>query len=241
MSSPEVISVCEIFGPTIQGEGSLIGQPTVFVRTAGCDFRCSWCDTLYAVEPRYNKDWQKMTAQEILAEIDRLSGNRPLLVTLSGGNPAIQPLDHLIDLGRASGYTFALETQGSLAKKWFRRLALLTISPKPPSSGMTTDWLKVQDCLEAAAGVETVLKCVVMDEADYLFAKETAGRFPHLPVFLQPCHPHPLVGEESGGLMGENDNERLLRLIDRVIVDGWFSARILPQLHVLLWGNKRGH
>ncbi len=43
------IRVSEIFGPTIQGEGVLIGLPTVFVRSGGCDYRCSWCDSLHAV------------------------------------------------------------------------------------------------------------------------------------------------------------------------------------------------
>jgi len=241
MNRLKTISICEIFGPTIQGEGSLIGQPTVFVRTAGCDYRCSWCDTLYAVESRSPGDRQEMSAEQILAEIDRLSGKRPLLVTLSGGNPAIQPLGDLIALGRASGYTFSLETQGSLAKTWFGQLQQLTLSPKPPSSDMTTDWRKVQDCLDAAAGVETVLKLVVMDEADYLFARDAARRFPHLPVFLQPCNPEPLEKEEANGLISEKNNARLLRLIDKVIADGWFNVRILPQLHVMLWGNKRGH
>ena len=50
------IRVNEIFGPTIQGEGALIGQPTIFVRTGGCDYRCSWCDTLHAVDSAYRDD-----------------------------------------------------------------------------------------------------------------------------------------------------------------------------------------
>jgi len=49
----ELVRISEIFGPTIQGEGPLIGRPTVFVRTAGCDYRCARCDTLYAVLPEY--------------------------------------------------------------------------------------------------------------------------------------------------------------------------------------------
>jgi organic radical activating enzyme len=49
----ERIRISKIFGPTIQGEGPLIGRPIVFVRTGGCDYRCSWCDTLYAVLPEY--------------------------------------------------------------------------------------------------------------------------------------------------------------------------------------------
>jgi len=52
-SAPDEIRVSEIFGPTIQGEGALIGQPTVFVRTGGCDYRCSWCDSLHAVDSRF--------------------------------------------------------------------------------------------------------------------------------------------------------------------------------------------
>ena len=58
------IRVSEIFGPTVQGEGALIGKPTVFVRTGGCDFRCSWCDTLHAVLPAHRHDWSPMTPEE---------------------------------------------------------------------------------------------------------------------------------------------------------------------------------
>src|SRR5215475_9253596 len=104
------IRISEIFGPTIQGEGPLIGRPTVFVRTGGCDYRCAWCDTLYAVLPRYRDEWHPMTSPEIFARIEELSGGRPILVTLSGGNPALQPLGPLIELGRAKGYGFAVET-----------------------------------------------------------------------------------------------------------------------------------
>ena len=99
----DVIRVSEIFGPTIQGEGPLIGHPTVFVRTGGCDYRCSWCDTLYAVLPRYRDEWHPMTPPEIFARIEELSGGAPILVTLSGGNPAVQPLGPLIALADRKG------------------------------------------------------------------------------------------------------------------------------------------
>jgi len=67
--SGELIAVSEIFGPTVQGEGALIGTQTLFVRTGGCDYRCSWCDTGYAVLPKYEDDWQQMDAQTIMTEI----------------------------------------------------------------------------------------------------------------------------------------------------------------------------
>src|SRR5262245_52796925 len=119
--SARAIMISEVFGPTIQGEGALIGKPTVFVRTGGCDYRCGWFDTHYAVLPEYKSDWHPMTTEEVFAEVQHLSGNKPILVTLSGGNPAIQPLGDLIDLGHAHGYSFAIETQGSVAQPWFTR------------------------------------------------------------------------------------------------------------------------
>jgi 7-carboxy-7-deazaguanine synthase len=125
------IRISEIFGPTIQGEGPLIGRPTVFVRTAGCDYRCSWCDTLYAVLPEYRDEWSAMTASEILTRVNGLVGNQPVLISLSGGNPALQPLDDLISLAHQSGHSLAMETQGSLAQPWFAKLDWLILSPKP--------------------------------------------------------------------------------------------------------------
>ena len=110
------IRISEIFGPTIQGEGALIGQPTVFVRTGGCDYRCAWCDSLHAVDNRFRADWRVMTTVEVLDRVRALSGDQPLMVSLSGGNPAIQPLGPLIRQGQAAGYRFALEPQGSVSR-----------------------------------------------------------------------------------------------------------------------------
>jgi 7-cyano-7-deazaguanosine (preQ0) biosynthesis protein QueE len=88
----EQIRISEIFGPTIQGEGPLIGRPTVFVRTAGCDYRCAWCDTLYAVLPDYHDEWTYMTESEILARVNELAAKQGVLISLSGGNPALNRL-----------------------------------------------------------------------------------------------------------------------------------------------------
>lgn len=234
MSESAAITICEIFGPTIQGEGALIGLPTVFVRTGGCDYRCRWCDTQYAVDRRYRDHWTAMSAEEILARVEHLSSGRPLLISLSGGNPALQPLQGLITLGGNKGYRFAMETQGSVAEHWFASLDVLTLSPKPPSSGMKTDWQKLQECVDAAGKAELSLKLVVMDEADYQFARRVTAQFPQLPVYLQPCNdPHAAAGDQAR-------LETLRWLVARVLTDGWYEARVLPQLHVLLWGNKRG-
>jgi 7-carboxy-7-deazaguanine synthase len=236
------IRVSEIFGPTIQGEGPLIGRPTVFVRMGGCDFRCAWCDTPYAVLPEYRDQWIATSAEEIFARVEELAGATPLLVSLSGGNPALQPLGPLIDLGRARGYAFALETQGSVAQPWFGGLEWLVLSPKPPSSAMPTDWRAVDDCV-AAGAARTALKIVVFDAADYAYARTAAEKYPALPVYLQVGNPRPPISIE--GLPGaEADIDDLMArfrwLAAKVAADRWFAATVLPQLHVLAWGNKRG-
>lgn len=236
-----ILRISEIFGPTIQGEGALIGKPSVFVRAGGCDYRCAWCDSLHAVDSAFRDSWAPMETHEVWQEVRRLSGETPLTVTLSGGNPAIQDFGPLIRRGKEEAYAFALETQGSVAQGWFAELALLILSPKPPSSGEQPDWKRFQDCLDAAQGARSILKIVVFDETDYAWARNTASRFPHLPIYLQPGNhsvPSPDAEDTEVDMIGIN--RRMDWLVARSLQDRWFEARILPQLHVLLWGNKRG-
>ena len=238
------IRVSEIFGPTIQGEGPLIGRPSVFVRTGGCDYRCAWCDTPYAVLPEYRHEWTPMTPAAIVARVNALAGGKPVLVSLSGGNPALQPLSPLIALGREAGHSFALETQGSVAQSWFAELDWLILSPKPPSAGVTADQGALEECLGAAGGrPRCVLKVVILDEADYGYAQALAARHPALPIYLQVGNPAPL--SDADAALAENaDIDDLLRrfrwLAGKVAADRWFTATVLPQLHVLAWGSKRG-
>jgi 7-carboxy-7-deazaguanine synthase len=235
-TSPK-IKVSEIFGPTIQGEGAVIGRPTVFVRTGGCDYRCDWCDTLHAVDSEYRHTWKPMSATDIFAQIKILSNNHPILVSLSGGNPAIQPLGDLITLGKKHDYSFMMETQGSIAQDWFKDLDILTLSPKPPSSKMPTDFTKLNDCIAAAGqGAQVSLKIVIFDDLDYAYAKDIAARYPTLPLYIQPGNPN-----TNEAAIDQNDlNARMLWLIEKATNDNWYKPTILPQLHVTLWGNKKG-
>ncbi|RPE71439.1 preQ(0) biosynthesis protein QueE [Pacificibacter maritimus] len=232
------LRIAEIFGPTVQGEGALIGEPTVFVRTGGCDYRCVWCDSLHAVASEFRHTWAAMTTDDIWNDITRLSQGKPLTVSLSGGNPAIQDFAPLITLGHEHGYKFALETQGSIARPWFSQIDTLVLSPKPPSSGETVDWTAFDACLEAAQDAGTVvMKIVIFDDKDYDWARDVADAYPALPLYLQPGNPEvdPNVAVDPQAL-----SDRLLWLVDKVMEDAWFTPRVLPQLHVMLWGNKRG-
>src|SRR6185312_15350543 len=100
--------------------------------------------------------------------------------------------------GRRSGHAFALETQGSVSKSWFSDLDWLILSPKPPSSTVTTDWDGFDACLAAANGVpHCALKIVIFDDADYTYARQATSRYPALPVYLQVGNPVPLIASDG--------------------------------------------
>lgn len=234
------IAVSEIFGITVQGEGALIGKPTVFVRTGGCDYQsCSWCDTLYAVLPEYRHAWKMMEPEQVFNEVQQLSPS-PIMITLSGGNPAMQPLEPLLALGKEQGYTFCMETQGSISKPWFRMLDYLTLSPKPPSSKMVTRWDRLARCVESAQDedyCQVVFKVVVFDDADYAYAHDVATRYPYHRMYLQPGNATPshIAPFDKDGVL-----KKLEWLIDKVTTEQWNDVTVLPQLHTLVWENKRG-
>src|SRR5215475_1774448 len=83
------------FGPTVQGEGQLCGSISHFVRFGGCDYRCSWCDSMHAVDPdRVHQNAEWLSPAEIASKIRKL-GRCPT-ITFSGGNPALWDLTPLI-------------------------------------------------------------------------------------------------------------------------------------------------
>ena len=130
------IPVLEVFGPTFQGEGRAIGQKTMFVRTAGCDYRCSWCDSAFTWDGSEKPDM--LTADEVIARLDALGMYD--YVTISGGNPLlIAAMEDLVVKLKERGVTLAVETQGSRYQDWLTQIDDVTLSPKPPSSGMKTN------------------------------------------------------------------------------------------------------
>ena len=180
--------VIEIFGPTIQGEGMVIGQKTMFVRTAGCDYQCSWCDSAFTWNGTAKGDIRMLTAEEVASELRAIGGDAFSHVTISGGNPALLPqLNELIELLHQSGIMVALETQGSIWQEWFLQIDELTLSPKPPSSGMTTDWEQLDDIVDRLAEQRRnfSLKVVVFDETDLQYAITVHERYKQVPFYLQ--------------------------------------------------------
>ncbi|WP_213563131.1 7-carboxy-7-deazaguanine synthase QueE, partial [Staphylococcus auricularis] len=167
------IPVLEIFGPTIQGEGRVIGRKTMFVRTAGCDYRCSWCDSSFTWDGSAKDQIKMMTAEEIYDELYRVGGDYFNHVTISGGNPAlIKGIQELVDLFDEKGIHSALETQGSRFQPWMRQIDDLTISPKPPSSMMKPNLMTLDEVIEQCVPETLNLKVVVFDDTDFDFARD---------------------------------------------------------------------
>ncbi|MEC1177146.1 7-carboxy-7-deazaguanine synthase QueE [Metasolibacillus meyeri] len=238
------IPVLEIFGPTIQGEGMIVGRKTMFVRTAGCDYHCTWCDSAFTWDGSAKADIVQMTSDQIWQQLKEVGGNQFDHVTISGGNPALlAALDIFIDLLQEKGIEVALETQGSQYQQWFLKINDLTISPKPPSSKMKTNWEKLDYIIDQLAIngrlAHTSLKVVIFDREDFQYAEKVHQRYPEVAFFLQ-------VGNDD---VEEVDAQQLSRhllnkyewLIDQVVASTVLNrVRVLPQVHALIWGNKRG-
>ncbi len=229
------LPVAEIFGPTVQGEGLLAGCLSLFIRFGGCDYRCDWCDTLYAVMPTYREEWRWLTESEILAAVKQLAPP-PILITLTGGNPAIHPLKRLVEQLRAEGYMLACETQGSIAREWFRQLNVLVLSPKPPSAGESTPVESVHACLQYAPD-ETYLKIVVFNREDYLYARAMFEAFPQLPAVLQIGTPTDLQTPDE---LVQHYRAMTASLLQWLHEDRLYRVRLLPQVHRVLFEATRG-
>lgn len=236
------IPVIEMFGPTIQGEGAVIGVKTMFVRTSGCDYRCSWCDSAFTWDGTAKNMVRMLEPEDIMKELTSLAGDNFDCVTISGGNPALigEAMGDFINLLHERGIKAAIETQGSKWQEWFYDVDVLTISPKPPSSGMMTNWDVLDGIMSKMETLESSthsLKVVVFDDQDFEYAKTIHQRYPEVQLFLQPGNDD--VTEEG------DISARLLRrlewLFNKVIQDPAMNkARVLPQLHALIWHNKRG-
>lgn len=207
----------EIF-TSIQGEGVFIGLPTLFIRAAGCDLRCRWCDTPYALLDSQGTDWP---LDDIMAEV-RKSGVANICLT--GGDPLRQPDDsvELIKRLTAAGYSVVLETSGAYGLAGVPRNERLFISMdvKMPGSGMA-DRNKPEN-LELLRGGDQV-KFILAGRDDYNFAKEFLREHP------VPCE---VIFTPAGG-------RDLAWLAEAVLADG-VRARVLPQLHKYIWGDERG-
>lgn len=131
-----LLYVSEIFH-SIQGEGPNAGYPVVFLRTAGCNLRCTWCDTPYALEFRQGK---KMEAHEVISDITSFNCKH---LVITGGEPMIQQKGLKEVLQQLNSYFVEIETNGSFASEIEEFVNQYNCSPKLKNSGNKAYELKL--------------------------------------------------------------------------------------------------
>ncbi len=213
------LSVCEIFR-SIAGETTHAGRPAVFVRLAGCNLRCRFCDTRYA-----RSGGQELPLSEVLARVRR-AGVRLAIVT--GGEPLLQPATRrLLRALRGEGFEVLLETNGSLDIGGVARGVRVILDVKCPGSGESRRNLR-SNLARLRAGDE--LKFVISDQRDFAWARRFLARHRvarGVTVLFSPASPTLLPGRLAEWVL----SARSLPLHSRVQV----------QLHRVLWpGGKDG-
>jgi 7-carboxy-7-deazaguanine synthase len=171
------MKIAEIFS-SLQGEGKNQGKPCLFLRLAGCNLRCTWCDT-----PASRSGGIEMSVDTISEHIWRTN---PPYVCITGGEPLLQAdeLERLISSLHKRGTAIDIETNGTLDFTRFQSYASVCMDVKCPSSGETSNL-----SLLAMIRPEDSVKFVVNDEADCRYAQEVmmlhpiAGEIFFSPVF----------------------------------------------------------
>jgi 7-carboxy-7-deazaguanine synthase len=232
---------------SIQGEGLDIGQPFSFIRLFGCNYYCSWCDTKYAVQ-HWSDTYYERTPAELAAWAAE-QGNAA--VCLTGGEPLTAPAPLLLDLVRrlkALGHYLDVQTNGTLFRPSLASLIdSWSISPKLGSSGMIERPTILRRYLAAqAAGTlrgRLLFKFVIATPEDLDLTWILLQSLPEIaaqqiPIVLQP------EGLEHASVA---DYAEALRALTEAVALGpgaarWraYAVRVLPQLHRILWGGKRG-
>jgi 7-carboxy-7-deazaguanine synthase len=222
------LKIAELFY-SLQGEGSLIGVPSVFIRASGCNLRCSWCDTPYT---SWNPEGREMPIDEIVAETRRHHARH---VVITGGEPLIAP-EILPLTQRLAEYRLhiTIETAGTV----FQDVAcdLMSISPKLSNSTPEGQFAAQHERLRRQPEVlkrlmvayEHQLKFVVtrredLEEIHQLLIDIGADRNC---VMLMPEGRDPVALHERGLWLAEVCKEA--------------GFRFSPRLHIDLWGDRRG-
>jgi 7-carboxy-7-deazaguanine synthase len=206
MPAPPTLKIIEIF-PSIQGEGMRQGEPTVFVRLAGCDRRCSFCDTKYAWE-----DGREYAVDRILENVQKIRRRFPARwVCLTGGEPFMQDVRLLVRLLKRDNFRVQVETNGT---RYYATVAdWITVSPKPKEYLVRPEFQRLAK----------EVKLVVTRELDLAVIRRIRAAFQgRIPVLLQP---------ESNRRWSQKEALRLLKQASAANLD---NIRFSVQLHKII-------
>ena len=217
------MKIAEIFY-SIQGEGMLVGVPSVFVRTSGCNLRCTWCDTPYT---SWEPEGEERSIDSIVEEVERYGAAH---VVVTGGEPMIAP--QIAELTQRLKQHVTIETAGTVDANV--RCDLMSISPKLANSTPEGRWAAQHERLRSQP---EILKRLM--------------RFPYQLKFVV-AKPEDLAEVRAivEGIRGDRDRVVLMpEGVDPAVLaerSPWLveickkeGFRFSPRLHIELWGNRR--
>jgi len=221
------MNVCEMFY-SIAGEGSSSGERTVFLRLSGCNIGCRWCDTRYASE-----NSRKMSVEEVAKELGELLVKTDCMrLCITGGEPLIQQgsLVSLMKLLPDRGYDeISVETNCTIepTRDLMKYITKWTVSPKLPSSGESYD-KEVLDFFRIQDGVEW--KFVISDATDYIRTDMLLSRLRGQVIYQ-------VAADVPFDLMAYLAK---MKWLTQKVLDDKLPVRVLPQLHKLMYGDRKG-
>jgi 7-carboxy-7-deazaguanine synthase len=199
------MNITEIFR-SLQGEGKNQGKPCLFIRLAGCNLHCRWCDTAFAQS--------RGIELSIDAILDQAWHPNPSYICITGGEPLLQAveLEQLLVLLHERGNTIDIETNGTIDFTRVQPYATVCMDVKCPSSGEQSD-IRLLDALRP----QDTVKFVIQDETDCLYARDiiTSHQIP-CEIFFSP-----VFGSDYGPLV-------------RFILVNNLPVRFQIQLHKLI-------
>ena len=216
---------------SVQGESSFAGLPCIFVRLAGCNLRCAWCDSEYTFT-----GGKPFTQAEIIAQIEAIAPCR--LVEFTGGEPMLQAKEllPLMDALLADGYTLMIETSGERPLDLVPKAVHKIVDVKCPGAGSAANSFHLPN-LDALTTNDEV-KFVLADRADYEFArdfirthsleKKCGG------ILLSPAFSKTPTDQRS------TDNATLdpRLVVEWMLADG-LPARLSLQIHKYIWEPRK--
>jgi 7-carboxy-7-deazaguanine synthase len=223
------VKISEIFH-SIQGEGTLVGVPSVFVRTSGCNLRCTWCDTPYT-------SWQPEGEERSISSIvDEVDGYGAQHVVITGGEPMIAP--HIKELTERLTQHITIETAGTVDADV--RCDLMSISPKlANSTPRTRDNGRWADRHERLRYQPEILRRLIQRYPYQLkFVITEPGDLQQVNVML----PEIGASRDRVVLMAEGLDAGILAERGRWLAEiaKQEGFRMTPRMHIDLWGNRRG-
>jgi 7-carboxy-7-deazaguanine synthase len=197
---------------------------------------------MHAVDPvqiKANAKW--MGAGEISVRVEKLGSadKSARWVTLSGGDPLMWELGDTVAGLQEIDYKVAVETQGAFWKDWLLLTDLITVSPKPPSSGMQglIDYVILDRYASSIHGAfkNVSFKVVIKDSDDFEWACMLHDKYPEVPFYLSCWTDTEVRHNIASEILAQYT--RLVNLVLSSNRSGDFI--VLPQLHAMLWGHEK--